>query len=89
MELNRYNNVGFAKEYLIELANEIIGDKCQLEIMLSKAKREQRNIIEKGRKQQERMHKLAMELSISDTKLHAKNSEIQDLIHRISIINDK
>ena len=54
MELNRYNNVEFAKQCLIELANEVTGDKYQLEIMLSKAKREHRNIIEKGKKQQER-----------------------------------
>ena len=35
MELNR-NTGGLVYNYLAQLANEVTGDKCQLEIMLSK-----------------------------------------------------
>jgi len=77
MELNR--NVGFLNQYLTQLASEVTEDRCQLEILLAKAKNNRKNIIEKDRKPQERMHKLAVEMKTSESKLHANNIEIQEL----------
>jgi len=83
MELNR--NGWFLSQYLTQLASEATEDRCQLEIMLAKAKKERKNIIEKDRKQQERLEKLVIEMRTSELNLHAKNNEIQELINKIGI----
>ena len=88
MALNR-NTGGLTNEFLAKLANEVTEDKCQLEIMLAKAKKERRTIREKARKQGERMCKLTMEMRISERQLHAKNTEIQQLIDKIAMIQDE
>ena len=66
-------------QFFSALASEVKSKKIDLELRRVRKVKDRKRLLQKGKKQRERLEKLAMEFKATESNLQAVNNEIREL----------